>query len=42
MLLMSQVRRLPVPCARNQDYELNWLLRKRGETAWFDPSAEVR
>ncbi len=23
--------------ARNQDYELNWRLRQRGETVWFDP-----
>ena len=22
---------------RNQDYEFNWRLRKRGETVWFDP-----
>ena len=22
---------------RNQDYELNWRLRERGETVWFDP-----
>ncbi len=22
---------------RNQDYELNWRLRQRGETVWFDP-----
>ena len=24
--------------ARNQDYELNWRLRARGETVWFDPA----
>ena len=23
---------------RNQDYELNWRLRKSGQTVWFDPS----
>ena len=23
---------------RNQDYELNWRLRARGETVWFDPA----
>ena len=27
--------------ARNQDYELNWRLRQRGETVWFDPSLAV-
>ena len=27
--------------ARNQDYELNWRLRKRGETVWFDPRLAV-
>ena len=27
--------------ARNQDYELNWRLRERGETVWFDPALEV-
>ena len=27
---------------RNQDYELNWRLRARGETVWFDPALEVR
>ena len=27
--------------ARNQDYELNWRLRQRGETVWFDPALEV-
>lgn len=26
---------------RNQDYELNWRLRKRGEVVWFDPGLEV-
>ena len=26
---------------RNQDYELNWRLRKRGETVWFDPVLAV-
>ena len=26
---------------RNQDYELNWRLRVRGETVWFDPKLEV-
>ena len=26
---------------RNQDYELNWRLRARGETVWFDPSLVV-
>ena len=26
---------------RNQDYELNWRLRQRGETVWFDPALEV-
>ena len=27
---------------RNQDYELNWRLRRRGETVWFDPALVVR
>ena len=27
---------------RNQDYELNWRLRERGETVWFDPALAVR
>ena len=27
--------------ARNQDYELNWRLRARGETVWFDPELGV-
>ena len=27
--------------ARNQDYELNWRLRERGRTVWFDPALEV-
>ena len=27
---------------RNQDYELNWRLRTRGETIWFDPGLKVR
>ena len=27
--------------ARNQDYELNWRLRQRGETVWFDPELAV-
>ena len=27
--------------ARNQDYELNWRLRERGETVWFDPALAV-
>ena len=26
---------------RNQDYELNWRLRARGETVWFDPELSV-
>ena len=26
---------------RNQDYDLNWRLRRRGETVWFDPALEV-
>ena len=26
---------------RNQDYELNWRLRARGETVWFDPRLAV-
>ena len=26
---------------RNQDYELNWRLRERGETIWFDPALVV-
>ena len=26
---------------RNQDYELNWRLRARGETVWFDPELVV-
>ena len=26
---------------RNQDYELNWRLRQRGETVWFDPELMV-
>ena len=26
---------------RNQDYELNWRLRKSGETVWFDPELVV-
>ena len=26
---------------RNQDYELNWRLRARGETVWFDPDLVV-
>jgi glycosyltransferase involved in cell wall biosynthesis len=26
--------------ARNSDYELNWRLRERGQTLWFDPSIE--
>ena len=26
---------------RNQDYELSWRLRKRGETVWFDPDLAV-
>ena len=30
-----------VAFARNQDYELNWRLRQRGETVWFDPALEV-
>ncbi len=25
----------------NQDYELNWRLRQRGETVWFDPGLVV-
>ena len=27
---------------RNQDYELNWRLRRRGGTVWFDPALAVR
>ena len=27
---------------RNEDYELNWRLRARGETVWFDPGLAVR
>ncbi len=27
--------------ARNQDYELNWRLRRRGGTVWFDPALAV-
>ncbi len=27
--------------ARNQDYELNWRLRQRGETVWFDPGLAI-
>ena len=30
-----------VALARNQDYELNWRLRQRGGTVWFDPALEV-
>ena len=26
---------------RNEDYELNWRLRERGETVWFDPELAV-
>ena len=26
---------------RNQDYELNWRLRRSGETVWFDPGLRV-
>ncbi len=26
---------------RNQDYELNWRLRERGEVVWFDPNLTV-
>lgn len=26
---------------RNQDYALNWRLRQRGETVWFDPELKV-
>ena len=26
---------------RNEDYELNWRLRERGETVWFDPALAV-
>ena len=26
---------------RNQDYELNWRLRERGESVWFDPNLTV-
>ncbi len=26
---------------RNEDYELNWRLRQRGETVWFDPELVV-
>ena len=26
---------------RNEDYELNWRLRARGETVWFDPALAV-
>ena len=26
---------------RNEDYELNWRLRERGETVWFDPALVV-
>lgn len=26
---------------RNEDYALNWTLRRRGETVWLDPSLEV-
>ncbi len=26
---------------RNEDYELNWRLRQRGETVWFDPNLMV-
>ena len=27
---------------RNQDYALNWQLRQRGETVWFDPALQVQ
>ena len=27
---------------RNEDYELNWRLRERGGTVWFDPRLEVK
>ena len=27
--------------ARNEDYELNWRLRRAGETVWFDPELAV-
>ena len=27
---------------RNEDYEMNWRLRARGETVWFDPALVVR
>ncbi len=27
--------------ARNEDYELNWRLRRRGRTVWFDPALRV-
>ena len=27
---------------RNQDYALNWRLRERGETVWFDPALRVQ
>lgn len=39
---LDEVGRFNVATPVNEDYELNWRLRERGHTVWFDPRLRVR
>ena len=39
--LLDEVGHYDPSLVRNQDYELNWQLRQRGYTVWFDPALSV-
>ena len=39
--LLDAVGGVDPAMAANEDYELNWRLRERGETVWFDPALAV-
>lgn len=38
---LDEVGGFNTACRINEDYEVNWKLRQRGETIWFDPALEV-
>lgn len=39
--VLDEVGHYDPSLVRNQDYELNWQLRQRGYTVWFDPTLSV-
>ena len=40
--VLSEIGGFDEKIVHNQDYELNWRLRDRGETVWLDPQLRVR